>query len=94
MPFGEYVPLPQWLPGASLISGIVGEFTPGDSYTLMPVGDRRAGVFICIEAAYPWIARRLSSDGAHDADQYLERWVSWPERCDATTSGERDLPGG
>jgi apolipoprotein N-acyltransferase len=65
MPFGEYVPLPQWLPGASLISGIVGEFTPGDSYTLMPFGDRHAGVFICIEAAYPWIARRLSSDGAN-----------------------------
>lgn len=64
MPFGEYVPLPQWLPGASLISGIVGEFTPGDKYTLMPVGDRYAGVFICIEAAYPWIARRLSHDGA------------------------------
>ena len=64
MPFGEYVPLPQWLPGASLISGIVGEFTPGDSYTLMPFGERRAGVFICIEAAYPWVARRLSSDGA------------------------------
>jgi apolipoprotein N-acyltransferase len=65
MPFGEYVPLPQWLPGASLISGIVGEFTPGDAYTMMPFGDRRAGVFICIEAAYPWIARRLSSDGAN-----------------------------
>jgi len=64
MPFGEYVPLPQWLPGASLISGIVGEFTPGDKYTLMPVGNRRAGVFICIESAYPWIARRLSDDGA------------------------------
>ena len=65
MPFGEYVPLPQWLPGASLITGLVGEFTPGDSYTLMPFGDRRAGVFICIEAAYPWVARRLSSDGAN-----------------------------
>ena len=64
MPFGEYVPLPQWLPGASLITGIVGEFTPGKNYTLMPFGDRRAGVFICIEAAYPWIARRLTSDGA------------------------------
>ena len=64
MPFGEYVPLPQWLPGASLIGGLVGEFTPGDSYTLMRAGDRRAGVFICIEAAYPWIARRLSHDGA------------------------------
>ena len=65
MPFGEYVPLPQWLPGASLISGLVGEFTPGSNYTLMPFGaHRRAGVFICIESAYPWIARRLTSEGA------------------------------
>ena len=64
MPFGEYVPLPQWLPGASLISGIVGEFTPGDKYTLMPVAGHRAGVFICIESAYPWIARRMTSEGA------------------------------
>lgn len=64
MPFGEYVPLPQWLPGASLISGIVGEFTPGSNYTLMPFADRKVGVFICIESAYPWIARRLAHDGA------------------------------
>jgi apolipoprotein N-acyltransferase len=64
MPFGEYVPLPQWLPGATLISGIVGDFTPGNKYTLMPVGDRRIGVFICIESAYPSIARGLVSEGA------------------------------
>ena len=64
MPFGEYVPLPQWLPGASLITGIVGEFTPGNNYTLMPVGEYRAGVFICIESAYPWIARRMTKEGA------------------------------
>ena len=65
MPFGEYVPLPQWLPGASLITGIVGDFTPGEQYTLMPFGDRKAGVFICIESAYPWIARNLTSEGAN-----------------------------
>jgi apolipoprotein N-acyltransferase len=69
MPFGEYVPLPQWLPGASLITGLVGQFTAGDKYTLMPVGHPgfggyRAGVFICIESAYPWIARRLTNEGA------------------------------
>jgi len=64
MPFGEYVPLPQWLPGASLITAIVGDFTPGDKYTLMPVGKYRAGVFICIESAYPWIARGLTNEGA------------------------------
>ena len=66
MPFGEYVPLPQWLPGASLITAIVGDFTPGDKYTLMPFGygDQKAGVFICIESAYPWIARGLTNQGA------------------------------
>ncbi|HSK63296.1 MAG TPA: apolipoprotein N-acyltransferase [Pyrinomonadaceae bacterium] len=64
MPFGEYVPFRQWLPGTSLITTIVGEFTPGENYTLMPVADYRVGVFICIESAYPWIARRLTNEGA------------------------------
>jgi len=63
MPFGEYVPLPWWL-GGSLISGIVGDFTAGDKYTLMPIANHRAGVFICIESAYPAIARQLSANGA------------------------------
>jgi len=64
LPFGEYVPLPAWLPGAGLISAIVGEFTSGTKYTLMPVGRVRAGVFICIESAYPAIARRFTGAGA------------------------------
>jgi apolipoprotein N-acyltransferase len=64
MPFGEYVPLPQWLPGASLITAIVGDFTAGEKYTVMPISDYGAGVFICIESAYPWIARRLTNEGA------------------------------
>lgn len=64
MPFGEYVPLPRWLPGASSVRGIVGEFTPGSSYTLMPLGALRAGVFICIEAAHPGISRSFTNEGA------------------------------
>lgn len=64
MPFGEYVPLPQWIPGASSVRGIVGDFTPGSKYTLMPLGDLRAGVFICIEAAHPGIARSFVNEGA------------------------------
>jgi apolipoprotein N-acyltransferase len=64
LPFGEYVPLPRWLPGAGLIRGIVGDFTPGANYGLMPVGNMRAGVFICIESAYPSIARQFTSEGA------------------------------
>ena len=65
MPFGEYVPLPRWLPGASSVRGLVGEFTPGSSYTLMPLGAIRAGVFICIEAAHPSIARQFTQSGAN-----------------------------
>jgi apolipoprotein N-acyltransferase len=70
MPFGEYVPLPRWMPGAGIMRGVVGDFTPGERYTLMPLGDDdeqtnvRAGVFICLESAYPYITRRFAQEGA------------------------------
>lgn len=67
MPFGEYVPLPRWVPGAASIRGVVGDFTPGTRYTLMPLGSAdapRAGVFICLESAYPFITRRFAGEGA------------------------------
>jgi apolipoprotein N-acyltransferase len=64
MPFGEYVPLPRWLPGSGSVRSIVGEFTPGSSYTLMPLGALRAGVFICIEGAHADVARAFTNAGA------------------------------
>ena len=64
LPFGEYVPLPRWVPGASLITAIVGDFSAGDKYTLFQTGPVRAGVFICIESAYPSIARTFTREGA------------------------------
>ncbi|HVF42707.1 MAG TPA: apolipoprotein N-acyltransferase, partial [Pyrinomonadaceae bacterium] len=70
MPFGEYVPLPRWMPGAGVVRGVVGDFTPGERYTLMPLSgvddgkNLRAGVFICLESAYPYITRRFAREGA------------------------------
>lgn len=64
LPFGEYVPLPRWLPGASLITAIVGDFTPGANYTMFRVGKLQTGTFICVESAYPSIARAFSKAGA------------------------------
>jgi apolipoprotein N-acyltransferase len=64
LPFGEYVPLPRWFPPAWLVSGIVGDFTPGANYTLLPIGETRAGVFICFESAFPSIARQFTDAGA------------------------------
>jgi apolipoprotein N-acyltransferase len=69
MPFGEYVPLPRWMPFADSVRGVVGDFTPGTRYTLVPLGVEnaktpRAGVFICLESAYPQITRRFTDEGA------------------------------
>jgi apolipoprotein N-acyltransferase len=64
LPFGEYVPLPRWLPGVSSIPAMVGDFTPGAQYTLMPLGEARTGVFICFESAFPYIARHFTQQGA------------------------------
>ena len=64
LPFGEYVPLPRWLPGASSIPAMVGDFTPGVQYTLMPFGGVRAGVFICFESAFPSVSRHFTEEGA------------------------------
>ncbi|HKO60024.1 MAG TPA: apolipoprotein N-acyltransferase [Pyrinomonadaceae bacterium] len=64
LPFGEYVPLPRWLPGAGLITAVVGDFTPGTEYRQMQIGPVSTGVFICIESAYPDIARQFTRGGA------------------------------
>ncbi|HEV2802626.1 MAG TPA: apolipoprotein N-acyltransferase [Pyrinomonadaceae bacterium] len=64
LPFGEYVPLPRWFPVAWLVTGIVGDFTPGANYTMLPIGETRAGVFICFESAFPSIARQFTDAGA------------------------------
>lgn len=64
MPFGEYVPLPDWAPGSNAIAPLVGGFTAGTKYSLMPLGQTRAGVFICFESAFPSIARTFTNEGA------------------------------
>ncbi len=64
LPFGEYVPLPRWFPGAWLLSGVVGDFTPGTKYPLLSIGTARGGVFICFESAFPSIARTFTRAGA------------------------------
>lgn len=65
LPFGEYVPLPRWLPGVNLVPVMVGDFTPGAEYPLMQISaTTRAGVFICFESAFPSISREFANRGA------------------------------
>jgi apolipoprotein N-acyltransferase len=64
LPFGEFMPIPGWVPGVGLIPPIVGNFSAGERFPLLPVGNGKAGVMICFESAVPSLARRYSVDGA------------------------------
>lgn len=64
VPFGEYIPARNWLPFAKDIRALVGDITPGTSFTLGDAAGARLGTLICFEATRPDLARRLRREGA------------------------------
>jgi apolipoprotein N-acyltransferase len=64
VPFGEYIPARNWFPFAKDIRALVGDITPGTSFTLGDAAGARLGTLICFEATRPDLARRLSGEGA------------------------------
>ena len=64
VPFGEYIPARKWLPFAKNIRALVGDITPGTSFTLGEAAGARLGTLICFEATRPDLARRLRLEGA------------------------------
>jgi apolipoprotein N-acyltransferase len=65
VPFGEYVPLRDFLWFVKPLVELVGDFTPGDSSKPLEAGGIRAGVLICFESIFPDIARRTAEEGAN-----------------------------
>ncbi len=62
VPFGEYVPPPfGWV---NRITKETSDFVPGDRIVVFPVANRRLGVFICYESAFPALVRQSVRDGA------------------------------
>ncbi len=57
VPFGEYVPLKQFLPFLAPLVEAVGDFSPGTIEK--PIGHQRvrAGVLICFESVFPELSR-------------------------------------
>jgi apolipoprotein N-acyltransferase len=73
VPFGEYVPLRQWLTFAGRLTADISDFTPGTVYgvghlpiveTYVPSSGAPFSVFICYEAIFPGEIRRFAASGA------------------------------
>jgi len=73
VPFGEYVPLRQWLTFAGRLTADISDFTPGTVYgvghlpiveTYVPSSGTPFSVFICYEAIFPGEIRRFAASGA------------------------------
>jgi apolipoprotein N-acyltransferase len=60
VPFGESVPAPL----QSIVPALVGSFSYGKEYDLLPLGDARAGVMICFESHFGELSREYVRNGA------------------------------
>ena len=63
-PFGEYVPLSEFLPFISTVVPSIGDIKHGDTVKVLQTNERKLGPLICFEVIFPWMAEKLRSDGA------------------------------
>ncbi len=62
LPFGEKVPLPESIEW--IVPTMVGRYSSGEEYDLLPFGDAKAGVMICFESHFPSLSREYVRRGA------------------------------
>ena len=64
VPFGEYVPLRDWLFFVRAIAAEIGEFSPGRQRVIFPLAGAPFGTVICYEVIFPDLFRRIVAEGA------------------------------
>ncbi len=65
VPFGEYVPLKQFLPFLAPLVEAVGDFSAGSIEEPLAWKDAKAGILICFESVFPEISRQWVKTGAN-----------------------------
>ncbi|WP_285904853.1 apolipoprotein N-acyltransferase [Pseudodesulfovibrio pelocollis] len=63
VPFGEYMPLEEWVPFEKLVQA-VGDFVPGTGNRPLMVDTVALGVLICYEGIFPELAQKQVARGA------------------------------
>ena len=64
VPFGEYVPLKEWLYFVSPLVDQLAEFAPGTSMVTLPIGAHSVSTAICYEVVYPALIRQAVVGGS------------------------------
>jgi apolipoprotein N-acyltransferase len=64
VPFGEFIPLQQWLTFVSPLVDSVGQFSAGESVVMLPVGAHKTSTAICYEVVFPWLIRQAVVAGS------------------------------
>lgn len=64
VPFGEYVPFSSWLGPVESMVEEAGDFSAGEAPAVFDSRSGRLGPFICFEAIFPELVRRISASGA------------------------------
>ncbi len=65
VPFGEYVPLSDYLPLPGPLVENIGNFSSGKAGSPLSCQDAAIGVLICFESIFPKLAREWASSGAN-----------------------------
>jgi apolipoprotein N-acyltransferase len=73
VPFGEYVPLRDWLPWMNAFAPYDFDYSirAGEHFTRFPLGAYRFGVVICYEDTDPYLARQYVRPGDEPAVDFL-----------------------
>jgi apolipoprotein N-acyltransferase len=64
VPFGEYVPLSSVLFFVDKLVEGIGDFTPGENFTVMDLPKGKVGTVICFEVIFPEVVREFVRNGA------------------------------
>ena len=64
VPFGEYVPMQEYLFFAKKLTREVGDFARGTDRKVFDINGTRVGVFICYESIFPGEVRQFTANGA------------------------------